>query len=108
MSVNDNYYQLRQLHIVRLAYNIGTDKIIGKQGIRMTVLQGKIGETYVVEELSLAHESGMRLQALGLTAGTKLTILNNKRSGAVIFKVRGTRLAVGKEIASAIAIKEEQ
>lgn len=73
----------------------------------MTVADGVIGKSYFVESIELEHQVGIRLQALGLTEGTKVTILNNKRNGAVIFKVRGTRLAVGKEIARSICIKEE-
>lgn len=73
----------------------------------MTVANGEIGKSYLVVSMELEDQVGIRLQALGLTEGTKVTILNNKRSGAVIFKVRGTRLAVGKEIARAISIQEE-
>lgn len=73
----------------------------------MTLREGRIGESYIVESLSLEKETEFRLQALGMTIGTKVIILNNKRSGAVIFKVRGTRLAIGKEFAEAIRIKRE-
>ncbi len=73
----------------------------------MTVRDGKIGCSYIIEKMNLAKETEFRLQALGMTIGTKITILNNKRSGAVIFKVRGTRLAIGKEFAEAISINEE-
>lgn len=73
----------------------------------MTLREGKIGESYLVEELNLVKETEFRLQALGMTIGTKIVILNNKKSGAVIFKVRGTRLAIGKEFAEAIKIKRE-
>lgn len=72
----------------------------------MTLLEGKIQHTYQVVKLELTHDVEVRLQALGLTDGTKIIVLNNKKSGAVIFKVRGTRLAVGKKIAKAIQIKE--
>lgn len=72
----------------------------------MTVKDGKIGDSYVIRNLSLENETAYRLQALGMTEGTKITILNNKRKGAVIFRVRGTRIAVGKEIAKAIEIQE--
>ncbi|MDO5521329.1 MAG: FeoA family protein [bacterium] len=73
----------------------------------MTVRDGKIGQSYTVTGMDLAKETEFRLQALGLTIGTKIIILNNKRSGAVIFKVRGTRLAIGKEFAEAISITGE-
>ena len=72
----------------------------------MTIKEGKIGCSYLVQNMQLEHQTSYRLQALGLTEGTKLTILNNKRRGAVIFRVRGTRLAVGREIAKAIEIQE--
>ncbi len=72
----------------------------------MTVRDGKKGHSYQVQTMILDNQIAYRLQALGLTEGTTLTILNNKRRGAVIFRVRGTRLAVGKEIAQAIEIQE--
>ena len=72
----------------------------------MTVREGKKGYSYLVQNMNLENQVAYRLQALGLTEGTTLTILNNKRRGAVIFKVRGTRLAVGREIAGAIEIQE--
>lgn len=72
----------------------------------MTVKDGKKGHSYLVQNMNLENQTAYRLQALGLTEGTKLTILNNKRRGAVIFRVRGTRLAIGKEIAQAIEIQE--
>lgn len=72
----------------------------------MSLKDGKIGMNYEVEDLELNGSVLRRLQALGLTRGTKLRVLNNKKSGTVIFMVRGTRLAVGKAIAEAIQILE--
>ena len=37
---------------------------------------------------------------------TPVTLLNKKGSGSVIFKVRGTRLAVGQRISDGIEVKE--
>lgn len=73
----------------------------------MSVLNGQIGKTYMVESLQMKGTTLRRLEALGLTIGTKLTILNNKKSGTVIFMVRGSRLAVGKKIAASIFVREE-
>ncbi|MFA9465201.1 MAG: ferrous iron transport protein A [Velocimicrobium sp.] len=73
----------------------------------MSVLNGQIGTVYIVESLQMKGTTLRRLEALGLTLGTKITVLNNKKSGTVIFMVRGTRLAVGRKIASAILIREE-
>lgn len=73
----------------------------------MSLLEGKIGASYMVKGLELKGPIERRLQALGLTWGTRILVLNNKKSGSVIFKVRGTRLAVGRKIAGAILVEEE-
>lgn len=73
----------------------------------MTLLEGTVGRRYGVENMQLPHATELRLQSLGLTDGTKVEILNKKKHGCVMFKVRGTRLAVGKEIAESIEIKED-
>ena len=72
----------------------------------MNLLNGRIGTDYQVLNVNLIRAAEGRLQALGLTKGTEIKVLNRKRSGSIIFKVRGTRLAVGKEIAEAIEIGE--
>ncbi|ROR26410.1 ferrous iron transport protein A [Mobilisporobacter senegalensis] len=73
----------------------------------MTLLKGTVGNTYTVKEIDLEQITKRRLEALGLTDGTKVTILNKKENGSIIFKVRGTRLAIGRQIADSIALKEE-
>jgi len=66
-----------------------------------------IKTTYQVVDVSdLELPVERRLEALGLTAGTNITVLNKKKDGAVIVKVRGTRFAVGKQIAAGIHLKE--
>ncbi len=65
-----------------------------------------LGKTYQVVGMELPRAVQMRLIALGLTEGTQLEVLNKKRGGAVIFHVRGTRLAVGKKIAEKISIRK--
>lgn len=70
----------------------------------MTLLQGYIGETYIVQEAAMDRDIEMRLEVLGLTKGTKVQILIRKKNGALIIKVRGTRLAVGKEITEKIIV----
>lgn len=72
----------------------------------MTLLAGNINSSYIVEEIRLEKNTERRLEALGLTDGTKIKILNKKKHGAVIFKVRGTRLAIGSEIAASIIVTE--
>jgi ferrous iron transport protein A len=72
----------------------------------MTLEEGKIGNEYSVLEIKIEGSTKRRLESLGMTEGTKVSVLNNKKNGTLIFKVRGTRLAIGKEIAESIVIKE--
>lgn len=72
----------------------------------MTLRDAKIGTTYTVNSLNLDMVTRRRLEALGLTKGTDIFILNRSRSGAVILMVRGSRLALGGKIAETIHMKE--
>ena len=72
----------------------------------MTLHEGIPGSMYVVESMELNDKVGRRLEALGMIRGTKLEVLNRKKNGTMIFKVRGTRLAIGKEISAGINVKE--
>ena len=74
----------------------------------MTLSEGKVGEIYTVLEVQMEQKNIVRrFEALGILEMTKIQVLNTKRGGAFIIKVRGTRLAVGKSIAQGIIIKEE-
>lgn len=70
----------------------------------MKVLDGIVGESYVVADIELEPEIVRRLEILGMTEGAAIEILNKKGGGSVILKVRGTRLAVGKKIAAGIRV----
>ncbi len=72
----------------------------------MVLRDAKIGTTYTVNSLNLDMVTRRRLEALGLTKGTDINILNRSRSGAVILMVRGSRLALGGKIAETIHMKE--
>lgn len=73
----------------------------------MTLYEGKVGSAYVVKGIHLEQNAvARRLEALGLNEMTQLQIQNSKRKGALIIKVRGTRLAVGKQIAQGIEVEE--
>ena len=72
----------------------------------MNVSQAQKGKTYLVKKVSLEGNIERRLEMLGMTDQVKLMVLNKKNQGAVIIKVRGTRFAIGKEIADAIEIEE--
>lgn len=72
----------------------------------MNLSEGTIENTYIVEKLNLPVNLERRLEALGLISGTPLKILNSKKQGAVIIYVRGSRFAVGYNIAKNIKIRK--
>lgn len=72
----------------------------------MTLENALIGRTYIVESIDLGRVTARRMEALGLTRGTVIKLLNKSRNGSIIIKVRGSRLALGKEIAASIQIRE--
>ena len=55
----------------------------------MTLDKAQVGYSYILEKIDL-----------------KIEILNRKKNGSLIFKVRGTRLAIGKNISKNIYLKE--
>lgn len=64
--------------------------------------------TYRVTDMSLPVDMERRLQALGLTCGSSIQVVNRKRHGAMIVKIRGTRFAIGRLLAENIEVGEEQ
>lgn len=73
----------------------------------MKLYEAEAGSTYVVRDIMLEERLTRRLEALGVNERTRITLLNKKKSGTVIAKVRGTRLALGQKIASGIEIQEQ-
>lgn len=72
----------------------------------MTLRNAVIGMTYTVNSLDIDTITMRRLEALGVTRGTRIKVLNRNRSGSVIIMVRGSRLALGGELAEMIQMKE--
>ncbi len=70
----------------------------------MNLLEGEKGRTYKIKSINLEHIVKRRLEILGMTENVDVFLLNKKKRGAVIIKVRGTRFAVGKEFAEGIEI----
>ena len=71
----------------------------------MLLKDAKIGQTCVVENISLPPQMERRLEALGMTKQTPLTILNRKGKGILIIKLRGTRMALGFNITKNIQVR---
>lgn len=74
----------------------------------ITLSEGKIGSGYQVMEFHLPLNIEKRLEALGMTHGTSISVLNSKHHGVMIVKIRGTRFALGKNITKNIKVRCEQ
>ena len=72
----------------------------------MTLKQGKTSQTYRVVSLDIELKLERRLEALGLTEGSLITILNNEKKGSLTARFRGARFALGRRIADHIAVTE--
>ena len=72
----------------------------------MTLNQGMIGAIYKIDDIRLPQKTEKRLEALGMTHGTKIQVINAKDRGTLIVKVRGTRFAIGRDISGAIEVTE--
>lgn len=72
----------------------------------MTLDKGEINKDYFIENMNLSVNTEKRLEALGMTHGTKVMVLNNKSKGTLIIKVRGTRFAIGRGISKNIEVRE--
>ena len=63
----------------------------------MTLKQGKNNKTYQVLSINIELLLERRLEALGLTEGAKITILNNNKKGALTARFRAHDLHLAKE-----------
>lgn len=73
----------------------------------MTLDKGIIGKTYVVTSINLNEEITRRLQILGVTKNSKISIINAKKKGALIVRIRGTRYALGRQFAKGIETEDK-
>lgn len=72
----------------------------------MELREGQIRSTYVIESIALPLQTEKRLEALGMTKGTPISVLNRKRCGTMIVNVRGSRFALGHGITKNIQVRE--
>ena len=72
----------------------------------MNLKQGQNQKIYEVKNIDIELELERRLEALGLTEGARITVLNNDKKGALTVKFRGTRFALGRRIADHITVEE--
>ena len=65
----------------------------------------KINESCIVENINLPINIQNRLEALGMTLGSTISVLNSKGDGILIVKIRGTRFALGRNITKKILVR---
>ena len=97
-KTNSDYY--------RELFSITQDKKRKQRCTRMTLKEGQNHHSYRVLSMDLDLALERRLEALGLTEGTVITILNNDKKGSLTARFRGTRFALGRRIADHIQVRE--
>ena len=70
----------------------------------MTLKDAQVGKRYRIEKLMLDQPIKQRLESMGLIEGTNVRKINEVFDGSIIFMVRGTRLAIGKDLAEQIGV----
>ena len=55
----------------------------------------QIGESCIIEKIDLPFLMEQRLESLGMTKNTTVSVLNRKGRGILIIKLRGSRFALG-------------
>lgn len=71
---------------------------------KMYLCDAQIGQKVRVVSVDLDVRAARRLQALGMIAGTVVTILHKKGSGTLILDLRGTRFALGSDMTRKIGV----
>ena len=59
-----------------------------------------------LKSIHLSFQLERRLEALGMTRQTAISVLNRKGKGILIIKLRGTRFALGYNITKNITVEE--
>lgn len=73
----------------------------------MTLEESEAGKRYRILRIELDERVTRRLEMLGMTRNTGIQVLNKKKNGPVIVKVRGTRFALGRDFAQGILLGGE-
>ena len=64
------------------------------------------GESCIVEKLNLPFQMERRLEALGMTQESRISVLNRKGKGIMIIKLRGARFALGYHMTKNITVRK--
>ncbi len=72
----------------------------------MKLKDGIVGRNYRVLSVDLPVQLERRLEALGMTDHTVVSVLNRKGKGILVIKLRGTRFALGLNVTKNIEVEE--
>lgn len=72
----------------------------------MTLQEATSGKEYITVKTDLKQPAKQRLEAIGLIEGTLIRKVDEALDGSVILSVRGTRFAIGRELAKVITVRE--
>ena len=64
------------------------------------------GQSCVIEKINLPFQMERRLQALGMTQDTVITVLNRKGKGIMTIRLRGSRFALGYNMTKNISVRK--
>ena len=64
------------------------------------------GKSCIVEKIDLPFQMERRLEALGMTKESVISVLNRKGKGIMLIKLRGTRFALGYHMTKNITVRE--
>ena len=71
----------------------------------MRLNEGAKGSRLKVLHMDLPVPTQRRLEVLGMLEGTVISVVNRKKRGAMIIKIRGTRFAIGEQITKNIEVE---
>lgn len=71
----------------------------------MTLYEGLSGHKYIVITIDLDAKTKKRLQDMGITQGVPIKIMSKLGDHAFILRIRGSRVALGKEIINKINVE---
>ena len=74
----------------------------------MLLSDAVMGESYIVEKIHLPFETERRLEALGMTDRTRISVLGRKGRGILMVKLRGARFALGAAITHNIEVERAE
>ena len=87
-----------QCLLFKIRHMVKTKNAMWQEDWRMRLKEGKEGSTFEVADMTLPLDTERRLEVLGLTEGSTVQIMKNKKRGAMIVKIRGTRFALGEKL----------